>query len=55
LRVSDLEAAASVVYWAVHSVVDAICFSKEDGCRQRLIDQLVDMVAIYLFGDSGKK
>jgi AcrR family transcriptional regulator len=50
LRVSDLEAAASVVYCAVHSVVDTICFSKENGCRQRLIDQLVDMVAIYLFG-----
>lgn len=52
LRVSDLEAAASVVYWSVHSMVDAIFFSKEDGCKQRLIDQLVDMIATYLFGDS---
>jgi AcrR family transcriptional regulator len=52
LRVSDLEAAASVIYCAVHSVVDTISFSKEEGCKQRLIDQLVDMVAVYLFGDN---
>lgn len=51
LRISDLETAASVVYRAVHSVVDAIVFSKETGHDQQIIAALVDMVATYLFGD----
>ncbi len=50
LRISDLEAGASVVYFAVHSVIDAIVFSGENDHKQRLIDELVDMVTIYLFG-----
>jgi hypothetical protein len=52
LRVLDLEAAAPVIYWTVHSVVDAIFLSEEDDCKQRAIDQLVDMMATYLFGDN---
>ncbi len=54
LRVVDLESAASVVYWTVHSVVDEIVFSGAGADRrQRLTAELVDMVATYLFGDAG--
>jgi AcrR family transcriptional regulator len=54
LRVSDPEAAASVVYWAVQGMLDKIVFSEAEAERkQRLINELVDMVATYLFGDAG--
>jgi AcrR family transcriptional regulator len=52
LRIRDLEAAASIVYWTVHSVIDAIVIIKENNRQQRLIDELVNMVTTYLFSDN---
>jgi AcrR family transcriptional regulator len=49
LRVSNIETAAEVVYYSVHSVVDAIVFSEKDN-EQKLIDEVTDMVEMYLFG-----
>lgn len=51
LRIADLEAAASVVYRAVHSVVDVVSAVAAEDQKQRLIAELVDMIAVYLFGN----
>jgi hypothetical protein len=51
LRVSDLEAAAVVVFRSVHNIVDAVIFYKKKELEQRLVEELVDMVVRYLFGD----
>jgi AcrR family transcriptional regulator len=50
LRVSNFEAAAKVVYYSFQSVVDQIVFSENENPTM-LIDELVDMVEIYLFGE----
>jgi AcrR family transcriptional regulator len=52
LRVTDLEAAAKVVYWSIHSVVDAIAFTAAPNEAQ-LVDALADMIESYLFAPSG--
>ena len=51
LRVSDLEAAADVVFRSVHNIVDVVIFYKKKVLEQRLVEELVDMVVRYLFGD----
>jgi hypothetical protein len=51
LRVSDLEAAAVVVFRSVHNIVDVVIFYKKKELEQRLVEELVDMVVRYLFGD----
>ena len=51
LRVTNLEAAAELIYWSIHNVVDAIASSKMDH-ETLLIDELTDMIAMYLFGKS---
>jgi len=49
LRVSDPDTAAFVVYCAVCRVVDCIFLSKDEVYKEKVVDQLVDMVATYLF------
>ncbi len=51
-KVSDLEAAARIVYWSVHSIVDNIMISTNQLNSQKLIDETVDMILSYLFKDS---
>ncbi len=51
LKVTDLEAASVVVFRSVHSIVDAVVFYKKKELEQRLVEELVDMVIRYLFGD----
>ncbi len=52
LRVTDPEAAAKIIYWSAHSVVDAIAFNEAANASQ-LVDALADMVESYLFAPSG--
>jgi AcrR family transcriptional regulator len=49
LRVTDVEAAATVINMAVHNGVDAIVFKRTDLPAERIIESLVDMTAVYLF------
>ncbi|MDP4093190.1 MAG: TetR/AcrR family transcriptional regulator, partial [Bacillota bacterium] len=49
IKVSDLEAAARVVYWSVHSIVDNIMTSSNPVDSQRLIDETGSMILGYLF------
>lgn len=51
LRVSDLEAAASVLEAAFEEVMHSAIIFSQDIDRQRLYDALVDMGAAYLFTD----
>ncbi|HBF37313.1 MAG TPA: hypothetical protein DDW50_08325 [Firmicutes bacterium] len=48
LRVSNPEAAAKVVYWSIHNVIDAIVFSEKENAEV-LIAELSDMLERYLF------
>jgi AcrR family transcriptional regulator len=50
LRVSNFEAAAKVVYYSFHSVVDQIVFSEKESALI-LIDELADMIERYLLGE----
>jgi AcrR family transcriptional regulator len=49
LRVSNLEAAAKIVYHSFHSVVDRIVFSEKENTA-KLSDELADMIEMYLLG-----
>lgn len=50
LRVSNLEAAAKIVYYSFHSVMDQIVFSEKENAAI-LSDEFADMVERYLLGD----
>lgn len=50
LRVQDLEAAASITFTFIDSVVDQIAFSKNKIERERLLTETVTAVELYLFG-----
>lgn len=49
LRVADITTAAWVVYKSTQAVVDSIVFSELEVEKERIIDELADMLAQYLF------
>ncbi len=50
LRVQDIEAAASVTFTLINSVVDQIVFSKNKIDRERLLTESVHAVEMYICG-----
>lgn len=51
LQVQDLEAAASITYTLINSVVDQIVFSKSKIDRERILMETVNAVEAYLLRD----
>lgn len=49
LKVSDIETASFIVYKSVSAVVDTIAFSKLDIDKERIVNELADMLVKYLF------
>ena len=48
LQVEDLEAAASITYTLINSVVDQIVFAKNKIDRERLLNETVHAISVYL-------
>lgn len=51
IKVHDIEAAATITFTLVDSVVDQIVFSKNKIDRDRLLTAAVDAVGAYLLGN----
>lgn len=51
IQVKDIEAAASVTFILINSVVDQIAFSKNKIDRERLLTETVNAVKAYLLGN----
>ncbi|MDF2885453.1 MAG: transcriptional regulator TetR family, partial [Clostridiaceae bacterium] len=50
IKVHDIEAATSITFSLINSIVDQIVFSKNKIARKRLLEETVNAVEAYLFG-----
>jgi AcrR family transcriptional regulator len=52
IRLDDIEAAATMLFWISTEMIHRIMINKEDVEKKRMIRELEDMICSYLFRDS---